>query len=150
MQKRLHIFIFLCMCQIGYTAQCTMTLVKASCWKDFDVTMNVYSSENDKLLVSVSAPKSTSFGRATFECKPMQSLSMTSTYSPVIWDADKGKVYKAIRFWVLPREEPPEGTIWEVKVCFPKQFSDVPLPQGDVNNCTCDMSALPPLKPNKT
>jgi hypothetical protein len=65
-----------------------MTLVKASCWNNFDVTMNVYDAENDNLLVSVIAPKSTSFGRATFECKPMQSLSMTATYSPVICDGD--------------------------------------------------------------
>lgn len=139
------LFFFLFFIQTAWSVPCTISLVKASCWKDYDVKVDVTDLGSDKKIASVSAPKGMMYGRINFDCQPKQGLSQTATFSPIIWDADKGKSYHAIRLWYMPESEPSVGNRWEIKVCFPKHFSNVPLPQGDVSYCGCDFNVLPSL-----
>ncbi|MCX7117423.1 MAG: hypothetical protein NTW94_05905 [Legionellales bacterium] len=123
---------------------CYITVVKDSCWTKYDVTVTV--SHVGKPVVSVLVPNGQSWARQTFECEPKEAISFTSTFLPVIWQSDAGKVYSAQHAWALPEAIGQGDRAWNIPICYPADFSEVPLPPDAGQNCKCDMKSVPPIQ----
>lgn len=126
--------------------ECNITFVKAPCWQDFEVHLDVYDNSNNNKVVEVDLPKSELWTRKTFECSPSQTYSLKAKYSPAIWQGDENKVFDGKYIRSLPAVEPASGSIWSLDICFPSQFVNIPMPTNAQNNCDCDMKSIPPLK----
>ena len=93
-----------------------------------------------------SVPAGKSWDRKTFECTPEENLIYIARFSPVFWESDKGKTYQGLRNWFLPGTINPGDRAWTIPVCYPADFSQVPLPPKRDNNCKCDFSVIPDIK----
>ncbi|MGQ3889381.1 hypothetical protein ACQUW5_10155 [Legionella sp. CNM-1927-20] len=130
--------------------QCYLTLVKDTCWTDYAVTVKVLDAQNNDVnLSTLTVPKGQSWGRQPFTCQPNQKLLYQATFEPYIWENQKNTVYNAISYWTLPSAAKPGESAWEIPVCYPKAFSEVPLPPQATNNCVCNFSQVPPIPPKK-
>ena len=128
---------------------CYYTLAKDSCWTNYEVTVDVIDASNLKKVFSLTVPKGKSWGRAEFTCTEAQSLLYYSRYSPVFWQSEQGKTYPALRNWTLPGKINPGDLAWTIPVCFPRDFSQVPLPPDAKGNCKCDFANIPEPKPKQ-
>jgi hypothetical protein len=124
--------------------ECNITFVKAPCWQDYQVHLDVY--HNKDKVVEVDLPNSELWTRKTFECSPSQVFSFKTKYSPAIWQGDENKFFDGQLMHPLPAVAPPSGYIWAFNVCFPSEFVNIPMPLKAQNNCDCDMKSIPPLK----
>lgn len=122
---------------------CFYTLVKDSCWTNYDVTVDVIDAGTRKNLFSVTVPAGKSWERIKFSCQEKQGLKYIAHYSPVFWQSEKGKSYHALRSWFLPGTINPGNLAWTIPVCFPADFSQVPLPPDAKGTCKCDMKSIP-------
>ncbi|MDF1758858.1 MAG: hypothetical protein P1U74_11290 [Legionellaceae bacterium] len=141
-----YIAICLLLSSQAQAVQCYITVVKGSCWKDYDVTISALNAETSNKVVDVVIPKGQLTARAPFTCQPGDTLSMSSKFSPEFWKGDEMKVFKAIRFWALPEKAESNTIGWNVSVCFPQGFSDVPQPPESSGQCECDMESVPKLQ----
>ena len=126
---------------------CYFTLAKDSCWTNYDVKVVVVDAGTDKPIITVDVPKGKSWTRQTFNCQPGQKLMYQASFQPSFWQSEAGKTYMALRYWSLPAEISPKQSAWEIPVCFPQAFSEVPFPPTATGNCKCDFKVIPPLKP---
>lgn len=143
---KLAIGIFFWMIGQAYAVECYVTLIKAPCYQDYDVHFTLSDSVTKKAILELDLPKSQFWTRKSFQCTPGQVVGISSSISPVIWEEDAGKIYEGTHFTKFPDIEPPTGTIWAIDVCFPVQFSKVPIPPKITGSCGCDKSSIPPLK----
>jgi hypothetical protein len=130
-----------------FAFNCYFTLVKDSCWTNYSVKVEAIDAEKNKILVSAEVPKGQSWGRQNFTCRPAQKLMFQATFEPSFWQSEKGKVYRAVRYWILPNEEEKGDVAWEVPVCFPTAFASVPFPPDATGNCQCRFDMIPAIKP---
>ncbi|KTD47744.1 hypothetical protein [Legionella quateirensis] len=128
---------------------CFYTLAKDNCWTNYDVTVDVIDATNLKKVFSLTVPKGKSWGRTEFTCTKAQSLLYYARYAPVFWQSEQGKTYPALRNWTLPGKINPGDLAWTIPVCFPADFSQVPLPPDAEGNCKCDFSTIPKPKPKQ-
>ncbi len=134
-------FIFMCKAN---ALSCYITIVKDSCWKNYDLYVTVNNAETGAKLGEIAVYQGKQWGRAKFDCTPGITLELEAKYSPDIWSGDSEKVFKAIRFWKLPKKPTnAEALGWNVSVCYPKWFADVPMPPDASGDCKCDMQAVP-------
>jgi len=148
--KRLVLFTLASACALPlYAFRCVFTLVKDSCWKDFDVTVAVKEVRTDKPLFSLSVAKGESWSRKEFACEAGAEIIYSATFSPSIWKGSEGKTYLAQRFWSLPTAIKAGETAWEIPVCFPGAFAEVPLPATAGSNCACNFDAVPAIPATK-
>lgn len=126
---------------------CYLTLVKDSCWTNYEVNVVMMDALNRNKLTTITVPKSKSWARQKFTCQPGQKLVYEATFKPVFWKSEVGKVYEATRFWFLPNTVGTGETAWDIPVCFPAAFSQVPFPPDAMGNCQCDFKAVPSIKP---
>lgn len=126
---------------------CYYTLVKDNCWTQYNVRVEVTDAVTFKALTTVAVPAGTSWTREAFSCTPGQKLFYKARFSPPIWESDKDKVYSAITYWSLPSEIKSGETAWNISVCYPASFSDIPLPPDAAGNCRCDFSSVPGIEP---
>lgn len=126
---------------------CYYTLAKDSCWTKYDVSVDVVDALTERKLLTVTVPAGKSWVRETFDCTLSESLIYIAQFSPVFWESDKGKSYRGLRNWFLPGTINPGDTAWTLSVCYPADFAQVPLPPGADNNCKCDFSTIPVIKP---
>ena len=133
----------------SWSFSCFYTLAKDSCWTDYDVSTSVIDSLTGGTLFTVTRPKGQHWIRRAFECNPNEKLMFSASFSPEIWEKDKGKTYKAKNFWFLPDKINPGDSAWEVSVCYPAQFADVPLPPKATSDCQCDFSSIPVIPPKQ-
>ena len=131
----------------GYAASCYLTLVKDSCWKMYDVTVDIRDAETDKKLGSILIPMGTAWGRQPFECTGGETLALFAQFSPVFWSTDEGKVFSGQRYWKLPDKFNPGEVAWNVTVCFPKYFANVPMPPDATPHCVCELDKIPKVSP---
>lgn len=129
---------------------CYLTMVKGSCWKAYDLTVDVSNADTGKAKTTVLVPEDQMWVRQTFECKPGETLALVAKFSPVFWAGDENKTFPGQRYWKLPDTVKPGETGWNVTVCFPKYFSNVPLPPDASTHCDCDVSAIPKVEPTKS
>ena len=128
---------------------CFYTLVKDSCWTDYTVTVVVTNVDTNKKLVTVTVPKGQSWARQAFSCEPNEKLNYTATFEPTIWENGKGALYKAQHYWALPDEPTAKQKAWDIPVCYPSAFAEVPFPPAAGGNCKCDFKSVPPIPPVK-
>jgi len=126
---------------------CYLTVAKDNCWKDYNVTIGVFDTSNDKQIATLIIPEGSAWARQAFTCQPGEKLRFQAQFTPVFWESDQGKVYPAKDFWTLP-DKPAQGDIaWNITLCYPEQFSEVPFPPQAGAHCKCDLSGIPPIKP---
>lgn len=130
----------------AHAVTCYITMVKASCWKDYDLTVNITDAENGKELGEITVYEGDLWKREKFDCKAAETLALVAKFSPTLWEDDADKEYKATRFWKLPKEPGKDAIGWNVTVCYPEWFADVPTPPKSSGDCACDMSAVPKFK----
>lgn len=128
---------------------CFFTLVKDSCWTDYNVTVDVTDASTSKTLFRISVPKGKSWARKKFSCDAAESFDYRASFSPVFWQSDKGKHFSGKRTWTLPQTMKAGDTAWSITVCYPEEFSEVPLPPTANSQCACDMKSIPPVIPPK-
>lgn len=124
---------------------CYFTLAKDSCWSNYNVSVDVMDDNAGKVLTTVNVPAGTQWVREKFTCQPAQKLMYRARFTPVFWQNDVGKTYSADRFWFMPGTINPGDTAWNLPVCFPANFSEVPLPPDAKGNCKCDFSIIPDI-----
>lgn len=131
----------------SFAFQCYFTPMKGSCWKDYTVTIKVLDNGTQKPLMDpVVIEKGKFWKRVKFDCKPSQGLLFEANYKPLIWKTNKQKAYKALRIWFLPNTIKKGIKAWNVPLCFPKQFAQVPTPITATDNCTCTIKKdIPPI-----
>ena len=132
----------------SFAFQCYITLVKDTCWKNYEVKVNVLDSSNDKVLTTVEVPKDKSWARQPFNCNPAMRLIYSATFKPVFWQSEVGKSYAAIRYWTLPDKISAQESAWDIPVCFSSAFSGVPFPPDALGNCKCNLLDIPPVAPS--
>lgn len=128
---------------------CYYTLVKDNCWTKYDVSVDIMDAATNKILKTITVPNGKSWSRQTFPCDPGQKLIYRAQFSPVFWESDKGKTYMAKNYWSLPNSFNPGDSAWNVTVCYPNDFSLVPLPPDASGNCSCDFNGIPEISPKK-
>ncbi|WP_045097416.1 hypothetical protein [Legionella fallonii] len=126
---------------------CYYTLAKDSCWTQYNVSVDVIDPATTKKILTVTVPAGTPWVRKSFDCTPAESLIYIAQFSPVFWKNDEGKRYRALRDWSLPGAINPGDSAWNIPVCFPADFAEVPLPPKADGNCHCDFSVIPEIKP---
>ncbi|WP_231861894.1 hypothetical protein [Legionella hackeliae] len=131
----------------SFAFPCFLTLVKDTCWTNYDVQVVVIDANTNDKVVTVKAPKGKAWGRESFNCSPAQRFFYQATYQPVFWQSEVGKVYSSTRYWTLPAAVGPGDTAWNIPICFPSNFASVPFPPDAQGNCKCDWSEVPPLPP---
>ena len=137
---------------VGFSFQvqsfpCFVTLVKDSCWKNYNVEIAVTNGSANKLITKVSIPKGKSWARQQFACQPADILLLSATFTPVFWENDTKKTYVAKREWKLPTAVKKGDTAWNITTCYPAQFAEVPFPPDADGHCKCNMDELPPIQP---
>lgn len=129
---------------------CYYTLAKENCWLKYNVTVQVTDAANDKLLATVTVPAGQLWTRVTFPCETTgQKLMYKAQFSPVIWESERGKIYPARNFWSLPNKVNPGDSAWNVSVCYPTDFSQVPMPPEATGHCKCDFDSIPVIPPKQ-
>jgi len=126
---------------------CFLTMVKDSCWTNYTLTVTVTNANTEATVATVIVPQGQSWVRQAFTCQPGDDLSLKATFTPVFWESDEGKVYPALRDWKLPDTVNKGDTAWNITVCYPEAFSEVPLPPDASSNCKCATDNIPPVPP---
>ena len=130
----------------AHAIECYITVVKASCWKNYDVSVTVTDAKTNAELGKITVYEGSMWKRDTFSCKEGQTLALTAKFVPEFWSGDAAKEFKSIRFWRLPEKAGANAIGWNIKVCYPKWFANVPVPPDAGADCDCDMSAVPAFK----
>jgi hypothetical protein len=133
----------------SWAITCYYTLVKDSCWTNYDVSVDVIDAITGGVLTTVKVPKGQQWTRQTFPCQPAQKLMYNASFSPIFWQSDIGKTYAALNYWSLPDAVQPGDSAWNVSVCYPTDFSLVPTPPTATSNCKCDFTDIPGIKPKQ-
>lgn len=126
---------------------CYFTLAKDNCWTKYSVSVDVIDANTAQVLKTIVVPAGQSWTRDSFICKPGQKLKYHTQFTPVIWESDKGKIYPAKDYWSLPAAIAAGSTAWELSVCYPSDFSELPMPPEATSNCSCNFAVIPALKP---
>ena len=130
----------------SWAAQCVLTLVKDSCWTDYQVNVQFNDKLSNKLVTTVNIPAKQNWSRVKFDCAPGQILGGIATFSPIVFSSEKNNTYAGVRFWNLPQSEPEPGVIWSLQICFGSDFANLPFPPKATGNCKCDVSGIPPVQ----
>lgn len=130
----------------GYAAECYITFVKASCWKDYKIHLNVYDHITKSKVTELDIPKSEFWSRKSFSCNPAEIIDIAAQYSPEIWSGDANKIFVGKYQTKFPNDEPSPGTIWASNICFPEQFSGINAPFSSDKDCKCDYTNIPVLQ----
>lgn len=125
---------------------CYLTLIKNSCWTKYQVSVNVLDPVAMKSVVDINVPAGTSWSRKEFTCNPKQILLPTATLTTIFWQGDEGKVYKSKRYLHLPKKIKNNEVAWNITICYPEEFAEVPMPPDAQGNCHCDKSKIPAPK----
>ena len=116
---------------------CSVKLVKTVCWKDRALILKVINADNLETETIHELEQDKSFLEVPLDCKKLNRVSFEVSFDPPIWEADKGRFYKAKRLWNIPKRLPLGADNWSIDLCFARDFSSVPLPLVDFTKCTC-------------
>lgn len=133
----------------AHAVTCFLTMVKGACWKAYDLTVDILDADTGKLKKTILVPADQLWTRREFECKPKNMIALAAKFSPAFWEGDADKVFKGQRYWKLPDMIKPGETGWNITVCYPQHFADVPRPPDINTNCECDLSSIPKIEPQK-
>lgn len=146
MKKKICLLLVLGSCTGASAFTCHFTVVKDSCWTPYDVKVTAADTKDKKVLTTALIPAKKSWARTTFDCSPGQKLEYLANFSPAFWDSEAGKIYRAKQYQSLNAKIDPTDVAWDLKVCFPQDFAEVPFPPQGHKNCKCDFSQVEPLE----
>lgn len=126
---------------------CFLTLVKDSCWTNYDLTVIVTDRSTEKQVMTIAVPQGQSWSRQKFECQPKEGLRFSASFTPVFWESDTGKTYPSRHDWTFPAAIAAGDTAWNMTICYPSEFSGVPFPPDAGGNCKCNTAIIPQVKP---
>ena len=129
--------------------KCYLTMVKGNNWKAYDLTVDLLDAGTGKKKLTTLIAEGDLWSRDEFECKPGETLSLEAKFSPAFWAGQEDKIYKGKHFRKLPNAIQPGEAGWNVTLCFPRDFSDVPSPPDANTNAECDLNAIPKIEPQK-
>ncbi len=135
--------------KILFAHTCFLTMVKGGCWKSYDLTVTISNADNGKQITTTIIPENQLWIRKEFQCKPSDMLALEAKFSPIFWEGDEDKTYKGQRYWKLPDAIKKGETGWNITVCYPAQFADVPFPPGHMTDCSCHLNKIPKIEPQK-
>lgn len=132
-----------------FAFSCFYTAVKADCWLNYEVTIKILDVADNSLLATAVIPKGKLWARVPFTCNFAQQLNYSATFQPTIWQGQENKVYGVQHYLHLPASAKATEKAWNIPVCFPQAFAEVPIPPQATANCTCDFKSIPavPLQP---
>jgi len=122
---------------------CFITIAKDSCWTNYTVMIEVLDAETNDILATIVIPKGESWSRARFDAKAKQHVMLKAQFKPAFWKSEEKKVYYAKRYWNLPDAIEGKTTAVHVSICYPENFSAVPLPPGANSKCACSKPDIP-------
>lgn len=125
---------------------CYITMVKDSCWSNYNVSVDVIDVATEKLIDTLLLPKGTSWVRREMTCLPKQTVMLKATFSPVFWESDVGKVFSGQRYWSFPEINKASVSALGMTICYATDFAEVPLPPDASGHCICDTSNIPAMK----
>lgn len=137
--------VLFCASSVSFAVQCYVTLVKAECWKNYQIDINTTQSDG-KVVGKILIPKDKMWGRIDFPCDAGDVLASDVSFDPPIWVNQKGMRYKSNRFWSLPAADPVNGSIFTINMCFPGDFAKLPVSTDTNSSCDCSMEGIPPVK----
>ncbi|MFY7697314.1 MAG: hypothetical protein ACOVQX_00555 [Legionella sp.] len=147
MAKWLSMLVFCCYSMSSFAFTCYFTAIKDSCWDNYNVTINVYDAVSNASILSVLIPQGSFWQRKRFECSAKQRFRYEANFNPVFWESDAGKSYFGVRFEQLPDEISDREAAWNLSLCYPADFAEVPFPPEGTSKCKCDKSQIPPIAP---
>ncbi|KTD66204.1 hypothetical protein [Legionella spiritensis] len=130
-----------------YAFPCFMTLVKDSCWLNYNVKVVVQDAVANKEVLTITVPKGKKWARERFECQPAQKFMYFASFTPTIWENQEDLVYRAKRYWFMPGSIGEGDTAWNIPICYARDFAGTPFPPDATGNCVCDFSDIPEVKP---
>ena len=119
--------------------ECIATATKDSGWANYDVSIDLMDYSTKKLISNLDlkagnpkqniAPVFTT--SQTFDCEQHLMIYFKAEYTPVMWEANKGKTYHSSNIWDLTKQlqqlQIQSGaTKLEIKINFPQDFVGVP------------------------
>lgn len=122
-------------------------MVKSKCWADYEISTNITDANSGEQLLSIIIPDNKLWIRKKFECHAGQSLNYTASFDPVFWASDQGKIFNGAQQTKLPDHINADETAWNITICYPTQFENIPMPPEAKSSCTCDLSQVPPVPP---
>lgn len=128
-----------------YAFPCFMTVVKGACWRNYEVNVSITDPLYKKEFATVTIPKGKLWGRSSFNCEPGLAFSYKAFFNPPIWADDEKKPYFARERHNLPQAPNPTESGWNILVCYPKDFSEIPYPPDAHEKCDCDFRTVPPV-----
>ena len=126
---------------------CFFTVMKDSCWTNYDVTIAINDIHEEKPMLTVTVPKGKSWVRQQTDCNIGQKLTYSATFSPIIWENQANMVYKVQQIVTLPTAIQPKETAWDLHICFSEAFAKVPMPPSAGANCICNFNTIPAVEP---
>lgn len=143
----------------AYAIDCYITIMKGTCWKDYDVTIEAFDATTGDSLI----PKTHLDGkdptklndfwvRVPFKCQAKQGIKFGASFSPAIWENNKGKIYPSADTIYLPETAKKDIFAWNIPICYPSGFSNLPIPPAlSGSGCNCDdiKKVIPELKKDK-
>ncbi len=119
---------------------CKLHLAKGECWQDYEVKVQIMNAVTYSVKKEVKLAANEMSKKEEFPCHPREQITFTASYSPEIWQGDKSKLFDTNKIWNTPSSLSETAGAWIVKICYPKQFSEVPLPAGAGKDCKCNFS----------
>ena len=147
MLRVIMLLLGLCLSLNALAFPCFLTMIKDSCWTNYSLTVSLTDGSTGKVVTTVVVPPGESWARQPFACRPAESLSLKATFTPTIWASDEGRIYSALQDWKLPEAVTKGDTAWNLTVCYPAEFAEVPLPPEAHGKCQCIRDNIPPVKP---
>ena len=116
--------------------------MKSKCWQKHNVHIKVIDNVTANLVVKqITIPKDKLWVRKEFDCQPKQGLIYESRFDPYIWKTDQDKVYNTKLIWFLPKKVQKKIAAWNIPICFPTNFLDVPILPDVATHCDCESTA---------
>ena len=117
---------------------CSVVISKSQCWKDYNITVDVSDAITLKQKDSYSLPKGTNLLKKTFTCSPLEQLTFSTSFTPIIWEQGKGKSYQASQIYQVPAAIEKGRTQWLLQLCYPSDFQGLPIPPAQQEgDCAC-------------
>lgn len=126
---------------------CYITMIKDSCWSNYNVTVDIVDLFTNKVMVTMTMPKGKSWDRKEIVCQPKQTVQLRATYTPTFWAKDAGKVHYGKRHWSFPDEVKKGDAAWNMTLCFAKDIAEASLPPESSGQCICETKGIPEIEP---
>ncbi len=148
MYKLIQIVLGIFLVTQAYAFPCYITMVKASCWSDYAVSVDVIDVRDEKKITTMEIPQGKLWVRQELVCYPKETVRFEAKFTPAIWEDDADKVYFGKRFLSFPDVIKKGSSAWNMTVCYTSDFAETPFPpDAKINACSCDMTNIPAVEP---